>query len=92
RRDLGRELQREVSGWLRQSIQFSMDHREDALSYAMQFAREMPVETADKFVAMWVNNSTLGYTDRDRQAVQLMLDEGFHKGIIPRQVRVEFVD
>ena len=92
RRDLGPALQREVSGWLRQSIQYSMDHREDALSYAMQFAREMPVETADKFVAMWVNSSTLSYTDRDRQAVQLMLDEGFRKGIIPREVRVEFAD
>jgi predicted solute-binding protein len=53
---------------------------QDALNYAMQFARDMPVETADKFVAMWVNSSTLGYTDRDRQAVQLMLDEGFRKG------------
>jgi 1,4-dihydroxy-6-naphthoate synthase len=52
----------------------------------------MPVETADEFVAMWVNTSTLGYTDRDRQAVQLMLDEGFRKGVIPRQVKVEFAD
>ncbi|MBK6796858.1 MAG: ABC transporter substrate-binding protein [Acidobacteria bacterium] len=92
RRDLGPELQQEVSKWLHRSIQYSMDNREDALAYAMQFARDMPVETADKFVAMWVNKSTLGYTDRDRQAVQLMLDEGFRKGIIPREVKVEFVD
>jgi 1,4-dihydroxy-6-naphthoate synthase len=92
KRDLGSELQREVSRCLRRSIQFSMDNRQDALNYAMQFARDMPVETADRFVAMWVNNSTLGYTDRDRQAVQLMLDEGFSKGVIPRQVKVEFVD
>lgn len=92
RRDLGPELQHEVSKWLHRSIQYSMDNREDALAYAMQFARDMPVETADKFVAMWVNKSTLGYTDRDRQAVQLMLDEGFRKGIIPRKVKVEFVD
>jgi 1,4-dihydroxy-6-naphthoate synthase len=92
RRDLGPELQHEVSNWLHRSIQYSMDHREDALNYAMQFARDMPVETADEFVAMWVNTSTLGYTDRDRQAVQLMLDEGFRKGVIPRQVKVEFAD
>ncbi len=92
KRDLGPELQREVSRWLHRSIQFSMDHREDALAYAMQFARDMPVETADRFVAMWVNKSTLGYTDRDREAVQLLLDEGFRQGIIPRQVTVEFVD
>jgi 1,4-dihydroxy-6-naphthoate synthase len=92
KRDLGLELQREVSSCLRRSIQFSMDNRQDALNYAMQFARDMPVETADRFVAMWVNNSTLGYTDRDRQAVQLMLDEGFSKGVIPRQVKVDFVE
>lgn len=92
KRDLGPELQREVSRWLHRSIQFSMDNRRDALNYAMQFARDMPVETADRFVAMWVNNSTLGYTDRDRQAAQLMLDEGYRKGVIPQQVKVEFVD
>jgi 1,4-dihydroxy-6-naphthoate synthase len=67
-----------------------MENREDALRYAMQFAREMPVETADRFVAMWVNKSTLGYTERDKQGVQLLLDEGYRKGVIPRQVKVEF--
>jgi 1,4-dihydroxy-6-naphthoate synthase len=90
KRELGPELQREVSQWLRRSIEYSMENREDALAYAMQFAREMPVETADRFVAMWVNQSTLGYTERDRRAVQLLLDEGFRKGIIPRKVEVEF--
>jgi 1,4-dihydroxy-6-naphthoate synthase len=91
KRDLGPELQREVSRWLRRSIEYSMEHRQDALAYAMQFAREMPVDLADKFVAMWVNHSTLGYTQRDRQAVQLLLDEGYRKGIIPHQVKVDFV-
>ncbi len=91
RRELGPELQREVSRWLHRSIEFSMENRRDALGYAMQFAREMPVETADRFVEMWVNKSTLGYTERDRQAVQLMLDEGYRKGVIPRQVNIEFV-
>jgi len=91
KRDLGAELQREVSSWLHRSIQFSMENREDALRYAMQFAREMPVETADRFVAMWVNQSTLGYTDKDRQAVRLLLDEGYRKGVIPHQAQVEFV-
>jgi len=92
KRDLGPELQRQVSHWLHHSIQFSMDHREDALRYAMQFARDMPVETADRFVAMWVNKSTLSYTDRDRKGVQSLLDEGFRKGVIPKQVKVEFVE
>ncbi|HKX33547.1 MAG TPA: MqnA/MqnD/SBP family protein [Blastocatellia bacterium] len=90
KRDLGPQLQGEVSRWLHRSIEFSMEHRADALAYAMQFAREMPVETADTFVRMWVNKSTLGYTERDQQAVQLMLDEGFRKGVIPHQVKVEF--
>ena len=92
RRSLGPELQKQVSYWLHRSIQFSMDNREDALRYAMQFARDMPTETADRFVAMWVNNSTLGYTDRDREGVRLLLDEGFRKGVIPNQVKVEFVE
>ncbi|MBP6823133.1 MAG: ABC transporter substrate-binding protein [Acidobacteria bacterium] len=92
KRDLGAELQKQVSYWLHRSIQFSMDNREDALRYAMQFARDMPTETADRFVAMWVNSSTLGYTDRDREGVRLLLDEGFRKGVIPNQVKVEFVE
>lgn len=92
RRSLGPELQKQVSYWLHRSIQFSMDNREAALAYAMQFARDMPTETADRFVAMWVNSSTLGYTDRDREGVRLLLDEGFRKGVIPNQVKVEFVD
>ncbi|MDX2040674.1 MAG: MqnA/MqnD/SBP family protein [Acidobacteriota bacterium] len=92
RRSLGAELQKQVSYWLHRSIQFSMDNREDALRYAMQFARDMPTETADRFVAMWVNSSTLGYTDRDREGVRLLLDEGFRKGVIPNQVNVEFVE
>ena len=90
KRDLGPQLQRQVSHWLHYSIQYSLDHRQEALAYAMQFAREMPVALADQFVAMWVNKSTLGYTDADRKAVQLMLDEGFRRGVIPRQVTVEF--
>lgn len=92
KRDLGPELQKKVSYWLHRSIQFSMDNRQDALAYAMQFARDMPTETADRFVAMWVNNSTLGYTDRDRKAVQLLLEEGYKQGVIPNQVNVEFVE
>ena len=91
RRELGPDLQRQVSYWLHRSIEYSMEHRQDALNYALQFARDMPAETADRFVAMWVNQSTLGYTDRDLQAVQRLLDEGFRKGVIPRQVVAEFV-
>ncbi|MBX3276375.1 MAG: ABC transporter substrate-binding protein [Acidobacteria bacterium] len=91
KRDLGEELQREVSRWLHKSIEYSLAHRDDALAYAMQFARDMPTELADKFVAMWVNNLTLDYGEAGRRAVRLLLDEGHRKGIIPHPVRVDFV-
>lgn len=92
RRDLGPARIKEVSGLLRQSINYSLTHRQDALQYAMQFARDMDPELADRFVAMWVNDLTLDYTDRGRESVRRLLDEGFKKGIIPEQVEVEFVE
>ena len=91
RRDLGAETIGRVSEYLRQSIQFSLDNRRDALAYAMQFARDMDAELADRFVGMWVNQLTLDYTERGRRAVQLLLDEGFERGVIPRRVEAEFV-
>jgi 1,4-dihydroxy-6-naphthoate synthase len=92
RRDLGPETIKNVSRLLRQSISYSLEHRDDALQYAMQFARDMDPELADRFVSMWVNDLTLDYSDRGRQAVSRLLDEGFEKGIIPNRVSVEFVD
>lgn len=92
RRDLGEDLMREVSKYLRKSIQYSLDNREDALAYAMQFARDMQPELADRFVAMWVNELTLDYGERGREGVRRLLQEGYEKGIIPNQVEVEFVD
>jgi 1,4-dihydroxy-6-naphthoate synthase len=91
RRDLGPDLIKEVSQLLRESISYSLEHREDALQYAMQFARDMDPALADRFVAMWVNDLTLDYTDRGREAVRRLLAEGFEKGIIPKHVPVEFV-
>lgn len=91
RRDLGPDLIREVSHLLRESIRYSLDNREDALQYAMQFARDMDVALADRFVAMWVNDLTLDYTERGREAVGRLLSEGFEHGIIPTRVGVEFV-
>ena len=90
RRDLGPDLIREVSNLLRESIRYSLAHREDALQYAMQFARDMDTALADRFVGMWVNELTLDYTDRGREAVRRLLDEGYEKGIIPNRVPVEF--
>ena len=91
RRDLGPALIKEVSELLRKSISYSLSHRDDALQYALQFARDMEPELADRFVAMWVNELTLDYTDRGREAVRRLLDEGFEKGIIPNRVPIEFV-
>ena len=92
RRDLGDDLMRQVSKHLHRSIQYSMEHREDALAYAMQFARDMPPELADRFVAMWVNDLTLDCGDRGKEGVRRLLKEGFEAGIIPHEVNIQFVD
>jgi 1,4-dihydroxy-6-naphthoate synthase len=91
RRELGEETIREVSSLLKESIRYSLDNREDALQYALQFAREMDPELADRFVAMWVNDLTLDYTERGREAVRRLLHEGHERGIIPHEVDVQFV-
>jgi 1,4-dihydroxy-6-naphthoate synthase len=92
RRDLEPETIRQVSQYLRDSIKYSLDNREDALQYAMQFARDMDPELADRFVAMWVNERTLDYDDRGREAVHRLLADGVSCGIIPHSVKVEFVE
>jgi 1,4-dihydroxy-6-naphthoate synthase len=92
RRDLGDDLMRQVSKHLHNSIVYSMENREDALAYAMQFARDMPPELADRFVAMWVNDLTLDYGERGREGVRRLLDEGVKAGIIPHDVQVDFVE
>ncbi|HEY9403644.1 MAG TPA: MqnA/MqnD/SBP family protein [Pyrinomonadaceae bacterium] len=91
RRDLGAETISQVSKCLHDSIRYSLDNRADALEYAMQFARDMEPELADRFVGMWVNELTLDYTERGRAAVQRLLDEGTERGVIPHRVKVEFV-
>ena len=92
RRDLGQDLMQRVSKYLHQSIVYSMDNREDALAYAMQFARDMQPELADRFVAMWVNDLTLDYGERGREAVKRLFAEGHKAGIIPHRVKVDFVE
>ena len=92
KRDLGDELMKQVSRHLHRSITYSMENREDALQYAMQFARDMAPEVADRFVAMWVNELTLDYGERGKEGVRRLLDEGYEAGIIPHRVEVEFVD
>jgi len=92
RRDLGTDVIQQVSNCLSESIRYSLANREDALAYAMQFARDMDPALADRFVAMWVNDLTLDYTDRGREAVQRLLTEGFERGIIAHRLEVEFAN
>jgi 1,4-dihydroxy-6-naphthoate synthase len=92
RRDLGPVAIRRISQLLRQSIQYSLDHRADALQYALQYARDMDVQLADRFVGMYVNEWTLDYGPRGRAAVQKLLEEGHRIGVLPNPVNVEFAE
>lgn len=92
RRDLGSEAIREISLLLKQSIQYSLDHRPEALAYALQFARDMNMDLADRFVGMYVNQWTLDYGPRGRDAVRQLLDEGHRAGVIPHPVNIEFAE
>jgi len=91
RRALGPELMASVTQALHESIQYAIDHREEALSYAMQFARDLDPQMADKFVGMYVNERTLDYGDDGREAVRRLLEMGHEAGIIPLKSRVEWV-
>jgi 1,4-dihydroxy-6-naphthoate synthase len=91
RRDLGPELIATVQQALRDSIQHALDHREQALAYAMQFARDLDPHMADRFVGMYVNNRTLDYGEDGKEAVSRLLDMGYRAGIITREPHVEFV-
>jgi 1,4-dihydroxy-6-naphthoate synthase len=91
RRELGPELIAQVTRALRDSIQYALDHREPALAYAMQFARDLDPQMADRFVGMYVNNRTLDYGEDGKQAVVKLLDMGYAAGIIPHKPAVEFV-
>ncbi len=91
RRSLGTELMASVSNALRESIQYALDHREEALAYAMQFARDLDTQLADKFVGMYVNERTLDYGADGREAVRRLLEMGHTAGIIPTAARVDFV-
>jgi 1,4-dihydroxy-6-naphthoate synthase len=91
RRDLGPELMARLTALVRETVQYSLAHRKEALAYAMSFARGMDPGVADRFVGMWVNEMTVDCGARGRQAVQLLLDRGHAAGVIPRRVEAEFV-
>ena len=92
RKDLGAELVQMVSRHLRASIAYALTHRTAALAHAMQYARGLDESKADTFVGMYVNDWTLDYGEKGREAVRLFLRRGVEAGIIPHAVEVEFAD
>ena len=92
RRDLGADLIAKISRHLRASIAYALHHRSPALDHAMRFARGLEREQADTFVGMYVNEWTLDYGPRGREAVRTLLDRGVAARVIDRPVRVEFVE
>ena len=90
RKDLGPALMKTVSRHLRESIAYGLEHRTNALDHAMRYARGLQREKADTFVGMYVNDWTLDYGARGREAVRTLLARGTHAGVIPHTVEVEF--
>jgi 1,4-dihydroxy-6-naphthoate synthase len=91
RRSLGAEVLLATTNAVRDSIQHALDHREEALAYAMQFARDLDPTLANRFVGMYVNERTLNYGPDGRQAIQKLLEMGYDRGIIPYRANVDFV-
>jgi 1,4-dihydroxy-6-naphthoate synthase len=92
RRDLGLPTMRTISRLLKESIRYSLEHRDAALEHALQYARDMDKSLADRFVGMYVNEWTLDYGERGREAVRRLLQEGHRAGVIANPVNVEFVE
>lgn len=91
RRDLGQPVMDEVTVLLKQSIQYGLDHREEALAHALQYGRDLDHSKADEFVGMYVNDWTLDFGEKGRHAVELLLKRGYEAGIIPNPVELEFI-
>jgi 1,4-dihydroxy-6-naphthoate synthase len=91
KRDLGRPMMERVAQDIRKSIQYGLDHREEAMAYALQFSRGLDTQRVDRFVGMYVNDLTLDYGIEGRQAVEKLLEEAYRKKIIPSPVALDFV-
>ena len=82
----------EVTDVLKQSIQFSLDHRAKAVEYALQFGRDLDRQLADQFVGMYVNHWTLDYGPRGREAISRLLQQGADAGLVPPIGKIDFVN
>lgn len=91
RRDLGATAMKEVTELLRESIRYGLDHRKEALKHAEQYGRDLDEARTDKFVGMYVNDWTIDFGQRGREAVATLLDRGYRAGIIPNPVQLEFI-
>jgi len=91
RRQLGLDMGRKVARVIRDSITYALEHREPALNYALQFARDMDPQLADKFIGMYVNRWTLDYGEEGRRAVRELLARGAAVGLVPASFKVEFL-
>jgi 1,4-dihydroxy-6-naphthoate synthase len=91
RRDLGRERMEELNVILRNSIAYSLEHRKEAVDYALDFGRGLDRDMADEFVGMYVNELTLDYGKRGRESIRLFLDRAHKEGYLPQPIEVEFI-
>ncbi|MBL8848712.1 MAG: ABC transporter substrate-binding protein, partial [Planctomycetaceae bacterium] len=92
RRDLGPAAMQEVTSLLKQSIEYGLAHRDDALRHALQYGRDLDQQQADKFVGMYVNDWTIDFGPRGREAVATLLQRGYEAGLIPEPVKLEFIE
>jgi 1,4-dihydroxy-6-naphthoate synthase len=91
RRDLGMPLMKTISGHIRESIRYALDHRQEALEYALSFSRGLDEQRADRFVGMYVNELTLDYGDDGRRGIEKLLHEAHRHGLIPAEPPISFV-
>lgn len=92
RRDLGPEAMRQINAALRQSIEYALSHRDEALDYALQFGRGLGRDQADRFVGMYVNHWTLDFGPRGRQACRELFERAYAAGALPQPTAPEFVE
>jgi 1,4-dihydroxy-6-naphthoate synthase len=91
RKDLGTEVMKEISEILRESIKYSLAHRDEAVEYALKYARGMTKDKADKFIGMYVNDLTVDYGERGKKAIELFLKEAYEKKLIPVLPEITFI-
>jgi len=91
RKDLGEDAMQEITDLLKRSIQFSLDHRKEAVEYALQFGRDLDRNLADRFVGMYVNHWTLDYGPRGREAITRLLKAGANAGLVPPIEKINYV-